>query len=85
MDQVRDMILAEGVDIALAQDADRITREPGDRYILDREAEKHAAKWVALDDWGDDSHEGELLRFLHGWKAKGERKDIACRMQRGKR
>lgn len=40
---------------------------------------------MALDDWGDDSHEGQLLKFIKGWMAKGERSKIAERMQRGKR
>jgi site-specific DNA recombinase len=85
MDRVRDLVAAGGVDIVLAQDADRITREPGDRSVLDLEAERHGCKWVALDDWGDDSHEGQLLKFIKGWMAKGERSKIAERMQRGKR
>src|SRR5215213_329451 len=85
MDRVRDLVAVGAVDMVLAQDADRITREPGDRAVLDLEAERQGCKWVALDDWGDDSHEGQLLRFIHGWKSKGERKDIARRMQRGKR
>lgn len=85
MDRVRDLVADSKVDVVLAQDADRITREPGDRAVLDLEAERRGCRWVALDDWGDDSHEGQLLRFIHGWKSKGERKDIARRMQRGKR
>lgn len=67
----------------LAQDADRITRDPADRMVLDSEAERHGCKWVALDDWGDDSHEGQLLKFMKGWMAKGERSKTAERMQRG--
>jgi site-specific DNA recombinase len=31
MDRVRDLVAAGGADVVLAQDADRITREPGDR------------------------------------------------------
>jgi site-specific DNA recombinase len=85
MDRVRDLVAAGGVDIVLAQDADRITREPADRSVLDLEAERHGCRWVALDDWGDDSHEGQLLKYLKGWMAKGERSKIAERMQRGKR
>ncbi len=85
IDRVRDLVAAGGVDIVLAQDADRITREPGDRSVLDLEAERRGCKWVALDDWGDDSHEGQLLKFIKGWMAKGERSKIAERMQRGKR
>ena len=39
---------------------------------------------MALDDWGDDTHEGELLRFLKGWMAKGERIKTAERTRRGR-
>lgn len=85
MDRVRDLVAAGGVDVVLAQDADRITREPGDRAVLDLEAERHGSRWVALDDWGDDSHQGALLKFMRGWIAKGERTKTAERMQRGKR
>ena len=66
MDRARDIVAAGAVDIVLAQDADRITREPGDRSVLDLEAERRGCKWVALDDWGDDSHEGQLLKFIKG-------------------
>ena len=38
---------------------------------------------MALDDWGDDSHEGELLKYLKGWVSKGERLKIAERTRRG--
>jgi len=85
MDRVRDLVAAGGVDVVLAQDADRITREPGDRAVLDLEAERHGCKWVALDDWGDDTHQGSLLKFMRGWIAKEERAQTAKRMQRGKR
>jgi site-specific DNA recombinase len=85
IDRVRSLVAAGGVDIVLAQDADRITREPGDRSVLDLEAERRSCKWMGLDDWGDDSHQGQLLKFIKGWMAKGERSKIAERMQRGKR
>jgi site-specific DNA recombinase len=69
----------------VAQDADRITRNPGHRMLLDEEFERHGARLLALDDWGDDSHEGQLLRFLKGWVSKGERLKIAERPRRGRR
>ena len=34
---------------------------------------------------GDESHEGQLLRFLKGWVSKGERLKIAERTRRGRR
>jgi site-specific DNA recombinase len=84
LDRVRDLVEAGGADVALAQDADRITRDPGHRAFLDEEFEKRGARLVALDDWGDDSHEGELLRYLKGWVSKGERLKTAERTRRGR-
>ena len=79
LDRVRDLVAGGGVDIVLAQDADRITRDPYHRGWLDEEFTSHRCRLVALDDWGDDSHEGELLKFVKGWQTKGERAKIMDR------
>lgn len=84
MDRVRDLVAAGGVAMVLAQDADRITRDPIHRAFLDEEMERFGTQLVALDDWGDNSHEGELLRYMKGWVSKGERLKTAERMRRGK-
>ena len=83
MDDVRDLVEAGGVGLVLAQDADRITREPAHRALLDEEFARYGCKLMALDDWGDDSHEGQLLKFIKGWIAKGERQKTAERTRRG--
>ena len=83
LDRVRDLVEEGDVAVVLAQDADRITRDPGHRAFLDEEFERAGSRLVALDDWGDDSHEGQLLKFLKGWVAKGERLKIAERSRRG--
>src|SRR5918998_5818905 len=83
LDSVRDLVEVGGVGVVLAQDADRITRDPGHRAFLDDEFERLGTPLVALDDWGDDTHEGELLKFLKGWVSKGERLKIAERSRRG--
>lgn len=84
LDRVRDLVAAGNVAVVLAQDADRITREPLHRMILGDEAAAYGCRWMALDDWGDDSHEGQLLGYMKGWVAKGERIKIAERSRRGK-
>lgn len=83
LDRVRDLVETGGAGMVLAQDADRITRDPGHRAFLDDEFERLGVRLVALDDWGDDTHEGELLKFLKGWVSKGERLKIAERSRRG--
>ena len=85
LDRVRDLVEEGGVSLVVAQDADRITRDPGHRMLLDEEFDKRGCALRALDDWGDESHEGQLLRFLKGWVSKGERLKIAERTRRGRR
>lgn len=85
LDAVRDLIESGAAAVVLAQDADRITRKAEHRLILDEEAAKHGAVWKALDDWGDDSHEGKLLRFMRGWTAEAESLKTAERSRRGSR
>src|SRR5215218_1271884 len=85
LDRVRDLVEAGGVDVVVAQDADRITRDPAHRAFLDEEFERFGTRLLALDDWGDETHEGELLRYLKGWVSKGERLKISERSRRGKR
>src|SRR5215212_7991686 len=58
MDRVRDLVAAGGVSVVLAQDRDRISREPAYTYLLKREFEEHGCKIRALNDSGDDSPEG---------------------------
>lgn len=83
LDRVRDLVDTGEVSVVLAQDADRISREPMHRMILDEEATRHGCRWAALDDWGDGSHEGQLLKFMKGWVSKGERLKTAERTRRG--
>lgn len=83
LDRVRDLVESGAATVVLAQDADRISREPGDRAHLDVEFERHGARIVALDDWDSDSLEGELLRFIKGWSAKQERLRFRERSRRG--
>jgi site-specific DNA recombinase len=83
LDRVRDLVAAGGVSVVLAQDADRITRDPAHRAFLDDELERSGTQLVALDDWGDNTHEGELLKYLKGWVSKGERLKTAERTRRG--
>ena len=85
LERVRDLVEAGGISMVLSQDADRITRNPHHRGWLDQEFAKRGTRLVALDDWGDNSHEGQLLKFVKGWQAEGEAKKTAERSRRNKR
>src|ERR671921_703322 len=60
MDRVRDLVAGGGISMVLAQDRDRIAREPAYHYLLRKEFEEYGCKIRALNDRGDDSPEGEL-------------------------
>src|ERR671932_362254 len=84
MDRVRDLVVAGGVSVVLAQDRDRFAREPAYHYLLKREFEEHGCKIKALNDHGDDSPEGELTDGILDQLAKYERAKLAERTRRGK-
>jgi site-specific DNA recombinase len=85
MDRVRDLVAAGGVSVVLAQDRDRVAREPAYHYLLKREFEEHSAKIRALNDRGDGTPEGELTDGILDQLAKYERAKVAERTRRGKR
>jgi site-specific DNA recombinase len=84
MDRVRDLVAGGGVYVVLAQDRDRIAREPAYHYLLRREFEEHGAKIRALNDRGDDSPEGELTDGILDQLGKYERAKTVERSRRGK-
>ncbi len=84
MDRVRDLVAGSGVSVVLAQDRDRIAREPAYHYLLRREFEEHGTKIRALNDRGDESPEGELTDGILDQLAKFERAKTAERSRRGK-
>jgi site-specific DNA recombinase len=84
MDHVRDLVAAGGVSVVLAQDRDRIAREPAYHYLLRKEFEEYGCKIRALNDRGDDSPEGELTDGILDQLAKYERAKIVERSRRGK-
>jgi site-specific DNA recombinase len=45
LDRVRDLVEAGAASLVVSQDADRITRDPGHRMLLDEEFDKRGASW----------------------------------------
>src|SRR5918998_1482863 len=84
MDRVRDLVAGGGVSVVLAQDRDRLAREPAYYYLLRREFDEHGTKIRALNDRGDGSPEGELTDGILDQLAKYERKKTGKRPRRGK-
>ncbi len=84
MDRVRDLVAGGGVSVVLAQDRDRIAREPAYHYLLKQEFAKRDCKIRAMNDRGDETPEGELTDGILDQLAKFERAKIAERTRRGK-
>jgi site-specific DNA recombinase len=84
MDRARDLVAAGDVSVVLAQDRDRLSREPAYHYLLKKEFEEHSCSLRALNDRGDDSPEGELMDGLFDQFAKYERAKVAERTRRGR-
>src|SRR5918911_1077857 len=82
MDRVRDLVAAGSVSVVLAQDRDRLAREPAYHYLLRLEFEEHGCKIRALNDRGDGSPEGELTDGILDQLAKYERAKTAERTRR---
>lgn len=84
MDRVRELVGGGGVSVVLAQDLDRISREPWHYEYLRSLFEDHRTELGSLDDSGDDSPMGEFMRYIRRGVAKLEKQDIAKRTRRGK-
>lgn len=85
LNQVRDLVAEGGVDVVLAQDLDRISREPWHYEYLKANFADYGTTLVALDDGDDDSPMGEFVSYIRRGVAKLERQDISRRTQRGRR
>src|SRR5829696_8445306 len=84
LEALRELVAEGGVDIVLAQNRDRLTREPAYHYLLRIEFKEHGCKLRALNDRSDESPEGELSDGVVDLIAKYERARIASRTSEGK-
>jgi site-specific DNA recombinase len=83
LDAVRDRIAEGGVDLVLAQDRDRLAREPAYLVLLKLEFEERGAELRALNDRGGGSPEDELATGVLDALARFERLKTAERTRRG--
>jgi len=84
MDRVREIVETGSVDLVVAQDRDRIAREPAFHYLLETEFIRYSTKLTAINDWGGDTPEGQLLRGIQDQVAKYERLLTTERTRQGK-
>ena len=83
MDRVRDLVAAHDVSVVLAQDVDRISREPWHYEYLRSWLADHGTQLRTLEDGPDASPMEEFVSYIRRGVAKLERADIAKRSRRG--
>jgi site-specific DNA recombinase len=83
LNKVRDRVASGGVSVVLAQDADRISREPWHYEYLKLLFEDYGTELRALDDGTDGSPMGEFVSYIRRGVAKLERTEIVKRSRRG--
>jgi site-specific DNA recombinase len=84
MDRVRDLVSTGDISIVLAQDRDRVARKAAYNYLLQEEFAEYGCELKALNDYGDSSAEGVLMRGIQDQFAEYERAKTAERSRRGK-
>jgi site-specific DNA recombinase len=83
IDRVRDLVAAGNVSVVLAQDVDRISREPWHYEYLRSWFADHGTQLRTLEDGSDGSPMAEFVNYIRRGVAKLERADIAKRSRRG--
>lgn len=83
LDELRDRAARGDVDVVLAQDIDRISRDPAHVILLERELENHGCRLQSLDSWSDGSPQAEMLRTIRSAISRYERDLIRDRTRRG--
>jgi site-specific DNA recombinase len=85
LDRVRDLVAAGGVDVVLAQDRDRIAREPTIIGWLEYQFADHGCQLRALNDPEEGDHTAELTKNILDSIAKFERVNTRQRSIRNTR
>ena len=85
LERVRDLVEAGGVDLAIAQDMDRWSRDPAHMLLLEREFAVRGCELQALDNWSDASPQADMLRTIRSAVSRFERDLISERSRRNKR
>ena len=84
LNRVLDLVAAGGVAVVLAQDRDRIAREPAITGWLRMRFNQHSTKLRAMNDPDDESPEGQLTMGIMDVMAKFERSTTMVRTRRGR-
>ena len=84
LDNLRELIRNERVDIVVCYSLDRLSRDPGHGVIITQELENHGVKLETVTEDVDNSELGKLISYIRGYASKVEAQKIRERSMRGK-
>jgi len=85
LDELRDLVRNERVDLVVVYCLDRLSRDPVHGVIIIEELEKHHVTLEAVTESVDSSEVGKLITYIRGFASKLEASKIRERTMRGKR
>ena len=85
LNELREIIRNEQIDIVVVYSLDRLSRDPGHGVILTQELEKHRVVLETVTEDVDNSELGKLISYIRGYASKLEAEKIRERTTRGKR
>jgi site-specific DNA recombinase len=84
LDNLRELIRNERIDVVLCYSLDRLSRDPGHGVIITQELEEHGIKLETVTEDVDNSELGKLISYIRGYASKVEAQKIRERSMRGK-
>jgi site-specific DNA recombinase len=85
LDNLRELVRNEDIDIIVCYSLDRLSRDPGHGVIITQELEKHGVKLETVTEDVDNSELGKLISYIRGYASKVEAEKIRERTMRGRR
>jgi len=85
LNELRELVRTEAIDVVICYSLDRLTRDPGHGVIITQELEKHRITLEAVTEDVDNSELGKLISYIRGFASKLEAEKIKERTMRGKR
>jgi site-specific DNA recombinase len=85
LDNLRELVRNEAVDVIVCYSLDRLSRDPGHGVIITQELEKHGVRLETVTEDVDNSELGKLISYIRGYASKVEAQKIRERTMRGKR
>jgi site-specific DNA recombinase len=70
LNELRELVRTEAVDVLVCYSLDRLTRDPGHGVIIIQELEKHGVKLEAATEDVDNTELGKLITYIKGFAAK---------------